>query len=61
MLRVLVDADNVPRERLQPVLDLLDAEVDAVASTASGRLRTLRQSSCSRTAKLIARRRLAAR
>jgi hypothetical protein len=54
LLRVLVDADNVPRRRLQPVLDMLEAEVDDVNLIASGRLRTLRRLRFSATAKLIA-------
>jgi hypothetical protein len=37
VLRVLVDADNVPPRRLQPVLDLLSAVADRIRLTASGR------------------------
>lgn len=37
MLRVLVDADNVPPRRLQPVLDVLATLGAPVSITASGR------------------------
>lgn len=37
MLQVLVDADNVPRGRLQPVLDLLGTVVPPPRVTAGGR------------------------
>ena len=40
-LRVLVDADNVPRRRLQPVLDLLRTVGDRLQLTASGRAAAL--------------------
>lgn len=41
MLRVLVDADNVARSRLQPVLDALTAAAVAINVTASGSARAL--------------------
>lgn len=41
MLQVLVDADNVARRRLQPVLTLLSAVTDDLRLTASGRQQAL--------------------
>jgi hypothetical protein len=44
VLRVLVDADNVTAQRLQPVLVLLGAVTDEVQVTASGRAQALARS-----------------
>ena len=54
MLRVLVDADNVARPRLQPLLDALSEVADDVQLTASGRPRTLARLDWPESAQLLA-------